>query len=69
VASRPSGRSKRRPQGFSGTGVGKEDVKVGDKIKARCHLLRDAIARMPAGIRDPMHGDKARGTASNTQWD
>mgnify|MGYP003694530683 CR=1 FL=1 len=38
------------PNGIFRNGVTKEDVKVGDKIKARCHLLRDGSTGLPAGI-------------------
>ena len=53
------------PQGIFRNGVGQEDVKVGDKIKARCHLLRDGSPGCLLGFVTPMHGDKARATASS----
>ena len=49
------------PQGIFLRGVKKEDVQVGDKIKVRCHLLRDGGKGCLLGFVTPMHGDKARG--------
>jgi hypothetical protein len=57
------------PQGIFRNGVGKDDVKVGDKIKARCHLLRDGSPGCLLGFVTPMHGDKARGDGVEHQWD
>src|ERR1700704_5967576 len=57
------------PQGILRNGVTKEDVKVGDKIKARCHLLRDGSSGCLLGFVTPMHGDKARGDGVEHQWD
>ena len=57
------------PQAIFRNGVTKEDVKVGDKIKARCHLLRDASPGCLLGFVTPMHGDKARGHGVEHQWD
>ena len=57
------------PQGTFRNGVGKENVKVGDRIKARCHLLRDGSPGCLLGFVTPMHGDKARGDGVEHQWD
>ena len=57
------------PQGILRNGVTKEDVRVGDKIKARCHLLRDGSSGCLLGFVTPMHGDKARGDGVEHQWD
>ena len=57
------------PQAIFRNGVAKEDVKVGDKIKARCHLLRDESPGCLLGFVTPMHGDKARGDGVEHQWD
>src|SRR5215510_2383370 len=45
------------PQGIFLKGVKKEDVQVGDKIKVRCHLLRDGGKGCLLGFVTPMHGD------------
>lgn len=57
------------PQGIFLRGVKKEDVQVGDKIKVRCHLLRDGGKGCLLGFITPMHGDKARGHGVEIEWD
>lgn len=57
------------PQGIFLKGVKKEDVMVGDKIKVRCHLLRDGGKGCLLGFVTPMHGDKARGDGVEIEWD
>jgi len=57
------------PQGIFLKGVKKEDVQVGDKIKVRCHLLRDGGHGCLLGFVTPMHGDKARGDGIEIEWD
>jgi Family of unknown function (DUF6152) len=57
------------PQGIFLRGVKKEDVQVGDKIKVRCHLLRDGAKGCLLGFVTPMHGDKARGHGVEIEWD
>ena len=57
------------PQGIFLKGVKKEDVQVGDKIKVRCHLLRDGGRGCLLGFVTPMHGDKARGHGIEIEWD
>jgi hypothetical protein len=57
------------PQGIFLKGVKKEDVQVGDKIKVRCHLLRDGGHGCLLGFVTPMHGDKARGHGVEIEWD
>ena len=57
------------PQGIFLKGVKKEDIQVGDKIKVRCHLLRDGGRGCLLGFVTPMHGDKARGHGVEIEWD
>jgi hypothetical protein len=57
------------PQGIFLRGVKKEDVQVGDKVKVRCHLLRDGGKGCLLGFVTPMHGDKARGHGVEIEWD
>ena len=57
------------PQTIMGNGVKKEDVKTGDTIKVRCHLLRDGGKGCLLGFVTPMHGDAARGHGVERQWD
>jgi hypothetical protein len=57
------------PQGIFLRGVKKEDVRTGDTIKVRCHLLRDGSKGCLLGFVTPMHGDKARGHGVEIEWD
>ena len=57
------------PQGIFRNGVKKDDVKPGDTIKVRCHLLRDGSPGCLLGFLTPMHGDAARGHGVEHQWD
>ena len=56
-------------RGIFDNGVKREDVKVGDTIKARCHLLRDGSRGCLLGFVTPMHGDVARGHGVEREWD
>ena len=57
------------PQGIFLRGVKKDDVRVGDTIKVRCHLLRDGGRGCLLGFVTPTHGDKARGHGVEIEWD
>jgi hypothetical protein len=57
------------PQGILLRGVKREDVRVGDTIKVRCHLLRDDGRGCLLGFVTPMHGDVARGHGVEREWD
>ena len=57
------------PQGIFLRGVKKDDVRVGDTIRARCHLLRDGGHGCLLGFVTPMHGDKTRGHGVEIEWD
>jgi hypothetical protein len=57
------------PQGIRLRGVKPEDVRVGDTIKVRCHLLRDGARGCLLGFVTPMHGDVARGHGVEIEWD
>ena len=50
-------------------GVKKEDVRPGDRVKVRCHLLRDGAKGCLLGFITPMHGDAARGHGVEIEWD
>lgn len=50
-------------------GVKREDVRPGDHIKVRCHLLRDGAKGCLLGFITPMHGDAARGNGVEIEWD
>ena len=51
------------------TGVKREDVRPGDHVKVRCHLLRDGAKGCLLGFVTPMHGDTARGNGVEIEWD
>jgi hypothetical protein len=56
-------------RGVLANGVKKEDVQAGDRIKVRCHLLRDGSPGCLLGFITPDHGDKARGHGVELEWD
>ncbi len=57
------------PRGIEARGIKRDDVKVGDKIKVRCHRLRDNANGCLLGFLTPMHGDTARGHGVEKEWD
>jgi hypothetical protein len=57
------------PSGLTQVGVKREDVRPGDRIKVRCHLLRDGSNGCLLGYLTPMHGDVARGHGVERDWD
>ena len=57
------------PRGIEAKGVKREDVKVGDFVKVRCHRLRDNANGCLLGFLTPMHGDPARGHGVEKEWD
>ena len=57
------------PGGLQGNGIKREDVKVGDPVKVRCHALRDGSNGCLLGFLTPMHGDMARGHGIEKEWD
>jgi hypothetical protein len=50
-------------------GVKREDVRPGDLIKVRCHVLRDGARGCLLGFVTPLHGDSARGHGVELEWD
>lgn len=57
------------PAGLQRNGIKREDVKPGDSIKVRCHLLRDGSNGCLLGYVTPTHGDSARGHGVEKEWD
>jgi len=57
------------PTGLTKVGIKREDVKPGDLVKVRCHLLRDGSNGCLLGYVTPMHGDLARGHGVEKDWD
>jgi len=56
-------------RGILNNGVKREDVRPGDPVKVRCHLLRDGAKGCLLGFITPMHGDPARGHGVEMEWD
>ena len=50
-------------------GVKAEDVRPGDRIKVRFHVLRDGDNGGLLGFVTPVHGDPARGHGVELEWD
>ena len=57
------------PAGLLRNGIKREDVKVGDSVKVRCHRLRDGSNGCLLGFLTPNHGDMARGHGIEKEWD
>ena len=57
------------PGGLEKVGVKVNDVRPGDSIKVRCHLLKDGATGCLLGFVTPMHGDAARGHGIERDWD
>lgn len=55
--------------GLQKVGIKREDVKPGDSVKVRCHLLRDGSNGCLLGFVTPTHGDPARGNGIEKDWD
>ena len=57
------------PGGLERAGIKINDVKTGDRIRVRCHLLRDGSSGCLLGFVTPIHGDAARGHGIERDWD
>jgi hypothetical protein len=57
------------PGGLERNGIKRDDVKVGDTVKVRCHRLRDGSNGCLLGFLTPTHGDAARGHGVEKEWD
>jgi hypothetical protein len=57
------------PGGLEKVGIKVNDVRPGDRIKVRCHLLRDGSTGCLLGFVTPIHGDTARGHGVEKDWD
>ena len=57
------------PGALEFVGIKRKDVKPGDRVKVRCHLLRDGSNGCLLGYVTPMHGDVARGHGIEKDWD
>lgn len=57
------------PNSIFENGVAKDHVRPGDRIRVRCHLLRDGAQGCLLGFVTPIHGDAARGHGVEREWD
>ena len=57
------------PGGLGRRGVKRDEIRPGDKVKARCHRLRDGSSGCLLGFLTPMHGDASRGDGIEKEWD
>jgi hypothetical protein len=57
------------PTSIMENGVKKEDVRPGDRIRVRCHVLRDGSSGCLLGFVTPQHSDAARGHGIEREWD
>jgi hypothetical protein len=55
--------------GLLKVGVKREDLRPGDRVKVRCHVLRDGSNGCLLGYVTPLHGDAARGHGIERDWD
>jgi len=55
--------------GLDKVGIKVNDVRPGDRIKVRCHILKDGSTGCLLGFLTPMHGDVARGHGVEKDWD
>ena len=57
------------PGGLEKVGIKVNDVRPGDRIRVRCHLLKDGSTGCLLGFVTPIHGDVARGHGVEKDWD
>jgi hypothetical protein len=57
------------PGGLERVGIKLNDVRPGDRIRVRCHLLKDGSNGCLMGFVTPIHGDVARGHGIEKDWD
>jgi hypothetical protein len=57
------------PGGLEKVGVKLNDVRPGDRVRVRCHLLKDGASGCLLGYVTPLHGDVARGHGIERDWD
>jgi hypothetical protein len=55
--------------GLQRVGIKRDDVKFGDRVRVRCHVLRDGTNGCLLGFVTPLHGDPARGHGVEKDWD
>ena len=56
------------PPSIRAAGVTEEHIRPGDRIRMRCHPLKDGSPGCVSGFVTPMHGDTARGHGVERAW-
>ena len=56
------------PPGVEESGVTRDDVQPGDRIRVRCYRIKDGSPACALGFVTPMHGDMARGHGVERAW-
>jgi len=56
------------PPSIRAAGVSEDDIRPGDRIKMRCHPLKDGAPGCVSGFVTPLHGDVARGHGVERAW-
>ena len=56
------------PPSIRAAGVSEEHIRPGDRIKMRCHPLKDGSPGCVSGFVTPIHGDMARGHGVERAW-
>lgn len=57
------------PRGLQSRGINKDTIKVGERVKVRCHRQRDGANGCLLGFLTPLHGDTSRGHGVEVEWD
>ena len=56
------------PPSIRAAGVTEEHIRPGDRIRMRCHPLKDGSPGCVSGFVTPVHGDMARGHGVERAW-
>ena len=56
------------PPSIRAAGVTEEHIRPGDRIRMRCHPLKDGSPGCVSGFVTPIHGDMARGHGVERAW-
>ena len=56
------------PPSIRAAGVSEEHIRPGDRIRMRCHPLKDGSPGCVSGFVTPIHGDMARGHGVERAW-
>jgi len=56
------------PNAIREAGVSRESIRANDRIRFRCHPMRDGSEACVLGFVTPLHGDAARGHGVEKAW-